>query len=105
MRLRKTHHIIFTTGWKGYDYRIIGGKTLQHYVNGEWKNVNKKSFNNIVDKNRMMITIPRSFLPLMSGKLNFEFKWTDNMQSEDPMDWYVNGDAAPGGRFNFVYQE
>lgn len=34
-----------------------------------------------------------------------EFKWSDNRQSEDPMDFYVNGDAAPRGRVNwrFVY--
>jgi len=21
----------------------------------------------------------------------------------DPLDWYVNGDTAPGGRFNYIY--
>jgi hypothetical protein len=94
----------FTTGWKGYDYRITGGATLQRYVDGEWKNVNKKSLKNTVEKNRMMITVPRSFMQ-MSGKPDFEFKWSDNMQAEDPMDWYVNGDAAPGGRLNYVFQE
>ena len=95
----------FSTGWNGYDYRITGGQTLQRYADGEWKNVNKKPVKNIVEKNRMMITVPRSFLHLMTGKPNFEFKWSDNMQTEDPMDWYVNGDVAPGGRFNFVFQE
>lgn len=93
----------FSTGWKGYDYRIVDGATLQHYVDGKWKNVNKKPFNRIIEKNRMMITVPRSLLNLMSGTLNFEFKWSDNMQVEDPLDWYVNGDTAPGGRFNYVY--
>ena len=95
----------FSTGWKGYDYRIIGGITLQQYINGEWKNVNKKSLNYTIEKNKIMISVPRSFLHLMPEKINFEFKWTDNMQTEDPMDWYVNGDTAPGGRFNFVFQE
>ena len=38
--------------------------------------------------------------------LDFEFKWSDNMQDEgNIMDFYVNGDAAPGGRFNYVYTE
>ena len=91
-----------TTGWKGYDYRIINGGTLQQYAHGEWINVNKKAFKTIIEKNRMMITVPRSF-PHLTNTLNFEFKWTDNMQTEDPMDWYVNGDAAPGGRLNYVY--
>ena len=95
----------FATGWKGYDYRIVGGDTLQCFVNGEWKGAGEKAFKNIIEKNKMMITVPRSSLRLMPGKLNFEFKWTDNMQSDDPMDWYVNGDAAPGGRFNFVFRE
>ena len=22
---------------------------------------------------------------------------------DDPLDWYVNGDVAPGGRFNYIY--
>lgn len=36
-----------------------------------------------------------------------EFKWSDNRQSDDPMDFYVNGDAAPRGRMNwlFLYDE
>jgi hypothetical protein len=23
----------------------------------------------------------------------------------DPLDWYVNGDVAPGGRLNFIIKE
>jgi hypothetical protein len=93
-----------TTGWKGYDYRIIGGFTLQQYVSGEWKMAGKKPLPIIIENNKMMISVPRTF-PLLTNTLNFEFKWTDNMQVEDPMDWYVNGDAAPGGRFNYIYTE
>ena len=37
--------------------------------------------------------------------VSFQFKWADNMQKEDPMDWYVNGDTAPGSRFNYIYKE
>ena len=32
-----------------------------------------------------------------------EFKWSDNRQSDDPMDFYVNGDAAPRGRLNWTF--
>ncbi len=54
----------------------------------------------------MMITIPRSSIADFSDRLNFEFKWSDNMQDDlDPLDWYVNGDVAPGGRFNFMVNE
>ena len=42
--------------------------------------------------------------PAFRGKLDFEFKWADNMQDEgNPMDFYVSGDVAPSGRFNYVY--
>ena len=58
-----------------------------------------------VEGNRMEIRIPRALLNL-SGSLDFEFKWSDNMQDEgNIMDFYSNGDVAPGGRFNFVYTE
>jgi hypothetical protein len=23
----------------------------------------------------------------------------------NPLDWYINGDAAPGGRFNFIVNQ
>jgi hypothetical protein len=66
--------------------------------------VNTKAFNYAIENNKLMIAVPRTF-PLLTNTLDFEFKWTDNMQAEDPMDWYINGDAAPGGRFNYVYKE
>jgi len=50
----------------------------------------------------MMITVPRKEIGL-SAAVDIEFKWSDNMQQDDPLDWYVNGDVAPGGRFNYVY--
>jgi hypothetical protein len=56
-----------------------------------------------VEKNEMMIVIPLEKLGIQ--KVNVEFKWSDNMQDDnDPLDWYLNGDAAPGGRFNFICQ-
>ena len=43
-------------------------------------------------------------LEMGNKRLDFEFKWSDNMQNDDdPLDWYVNGDMAPGGRFNYIY--
>lgn len=92
------------TGWKGYDFRVAGGSNLQQYTDGAWKDMQTLKY--IVKGNQLMITIPRSYLKKLSEPLNFEFKWSDNMQNDnDPLDWYVNGDAAPGGRFNFIYKE
>ncbi|HWK59163.1 MAG TPA: hypothetical protein VNQ80_17605 [Parapedobacter sp.] len=51
----------------------------------------------------MMISVARELIGLGDCQpVNLEFKWSDNMQQEDPLDWYVNGDVAPGGRFNFI---
>jgi len=92
------------TGWKGYDYRIVAGNTLQQYRAGNWHDVKKVTYQ--VQGNHMMVTIPRAYLANLKTPLNLEFKWSDNMQEEDnPLDWYVNGDTAPGGRFNFIVNQ
>jgi hypothetical protein len=37
--------------------------------------------------------------------LHLEFKWADNMQHPGQIeDFALNGDAAPNGRFNYVYR-
>ncbi len=54
----------------------------------------------------MELRVPRSLLGLPSNSpLDFEFKWTDNaLGSGDILDFYLHGDVAPGGRFNYRYQ-
>lgn len=91
-----------TTGWKGYDFRIVGGSQLQEYTGGSWKNIQTVKYT--VSGNQMMITVPENYLGKLKGLINLEFKWSDNMQNDqDPLDWYVNGDVAPGGRFNYIF--
>ena len=52
----------------------------------------------------MTTAIGANLFSAIRGKLDFEFKWADNMQDEgNPMDFYVSGDVAPSGRFNYVY--
>lgn len=89
------------TGWYGYDYRVNYGSELQQYGNGVWRTISDVAYE--TEGNRMFVTIPRSVLQGISADPDIEFKWSDNMQQADPMDWYVNGDAAPGGRFNYIY--
>ena len=92
------------TGWLGYDYQVLGGNKLQKYVNGKWFDI--QMVNYTVAENKLMITIPLKQLNGAGHKLDFEFKWSDNMQNEnDPLDWYLNGDVAPGGRFNYIYYQ
>lgn len=104
MRLYLNTDRNWSTGWLGYDYRIAGGNNLQQYIKKKWKTIDTVQYK--VNGNQMMVSIPRRCLNLSSEKINLEFKWSDNMQRDgDPLDWYINGDAAPGGRFNFIYAE
>jgi hypothetical protein len=89
------------TGWLGYDFRVTQGRYLQHHKNGDWENVSEIAFQ--FEKNMIMYAIPLQKLNLSSHP-DLEFKWSDNMQADnDPLDWYINGDVAPGGRFNFIF--
>lgn len=91
------------SGWEGYDFRTVKGTILQKYSNGRWIDVGPIVLKK--EGRKMFYSIPISYLSLNNQNLDFEFKWSDNMQDENnPLDWYVNGDAAPGGRFNFVYR-
>ena len=100
-----------TTGWNGYDYvlnrtRPDGNKAvLEKNRKGMWWWEREAGCRIAVLGNVLTVRIPRKALGLADGPLDFEFKWNDNMQREgDIMDFYVSGDTAPGGRFNYVYR-
>lgn len=98
--LDRTHD----TGWSGYDYRVLRGNLLEQHREGKWEAVGILEYR--VQDNKLMVTVPRELVGLTGNlPINLEFKWSDHMQAEDPLDWYVNGDVAPGGRFNFVARE
>jgi hypothetical protein len=101
-----------STGWNGYDYIVnrkspTSGKVIVEKNVGdrwEWIEVEKSPY--VVKNNRLEIKIDREILGMEGKTVDFEFKWNDNMQENgNIMDFYVNGDTAPGGRFNFVYTE
>lgn len=101
-------------GWNGYDFVINrmcpkqGKASVEAYVptaeknSYTWKNIGSAKIR--IKDNAVVIEIPRTVFGDIS-KLNFEFKWSDNMQSHDIMDFYANGDCAPLGRFNYLYKE
>lgn len=99
------------TGWNGYDYVVnrispTAEKVMIEKNVGnrwEWETIEKSRF--VVKNNKLEIEILKQTLNLMDGYVDIEFKWNDNMQENgNIMDFYVNGDTAPGGRFNFVYK-
>jgi len=100
------------TGWAGYDFLVnrqadADGKFwLEKNVGGwQWEKVVPVA--EVVAGNALEITIPRAALGLRPGetKTAIDFKWADNLQKPgDVMDFYVSGDVAPEGRFNYRYQ-
>ena len=97
------------TGWNGYDYIInhqtpTGKNVIIEKCDKNkwiWSPIGKGTF--FAKENILEIAIEKKLLGLDSS-VNIEFKWCDNMQDEgNIMDFYVSGDVAPGGRFNYVY--
>lgn len=98
------------TGWEGYNFmvncKVLDGKTsMLEESSGGWDWEPRSEIRYHVEGNEMELAIPRKALGLESGPLDFEFKWADNMQAPDIMEFTVNGDAAPNGRFNYVFSE
>ena len=98
------------TGWEGYDFIVnrlnpqdsaVVEKSLNSW---NWETAGKTEY--VVDGNTLVLKINRAVLGIAGGQaLDFEFKWSDNMQEDgNIMDFYVNGDVAPGSRFNYIYK-
>lgn len=98
------------TGWEGYDYvinRLSPTETkalLESNVDNKWKWQRKVEVDYWVEGNKMVLKVPKKAIGI-SDVFELEFKWSDNMQEEgDIMDFWVNGDVAPMGRYNYLYR-
>ena len=97
--------------WAGYHFvvnrTVIDGHTslLESCAGGWlWRAVTPIHYR--VEGCELHLAIPRAALGLaVETPLRLEFKWVDNNQVPgDVLDFNVHGDAAPAGRFNFVYE-
>lgn len=96
------------TGWEGYDFVINrinpGAKAIVEKTDAAWNWQKAGEADYAVKGNKLELKVARSLLGI-SGSPDFEFKWSDNMQQQnDIMDFWLNGDAAPAGRFNYRYR-
>lgn len=99
-----------STGWQGYDLLVnrispTDSAIVEKSESGwNWTRMGVAAY--AVHGCTLELQVPRTFLrSIDENKLDFEFKWSDNGQADGQiMDFYLSGDAAPGGRFNFVYQ-
>ncbi|HTL18146.1 MAG TPA: hypothetical protein VL793_12990 [Patescibacteria group bacterium] len=99
------------TGWEGYDFilnRIAPGerKAWLEKNEGGWRWGKVAQVDLAVRGNELALAVPRAALGLPIGKAPFvlDFKWADSLQRPgDVMDFYVSGDVAPEGRFNYRF--
>ncbi len=97
------------TGWEGYDYLINRNSPTDSVTiersSKSWDWIKVGAAHYVVEGETLVFKIKREILGAEEDSvLDFEFKWSDNMQEDgDVMDFYVNGDVAPAGRFNYHY--
>ena len=113
MRLYINSDRTYKTGWEGYDYIInrvsptASRVTVEKYAGSgrDWKWETAATADYKVSGNEMMISVPRAVLGI-GEYVDIEFKWADNIVYDgDISDFYVNGDTAPVGRFNYRFVE
>ena len=101
------------TGWEGYDFvvnRTIkdASTTLLEASAAGWNWKPKSEIRYCVKGHEIELAIPRKALGFgdLEQPLRFDFKWADNMQKDgDILEFTVNGDSAPNGRFSYRFVE
>lgn len=95
--------------WCGYDF-VIGrqaatkdGLVIEKRTADGWEVVGYAKYS--VALNELQFAIPLETLGLSAEDVSIQFKFADNYQGEDDIfSFYLNGDAAPYGRMNYVYE-
>lgn len=100
-----------STGWHGYDFmanRLAGSNGTAWLEKNDggwnWTKVEKIAFR--AEGNQLHLAISRKALNQGRGTqpMSLDFKWADNLQAPgEIMDFYLSGDVAPEGRFNYRY--
>ena len=94
------------TGWEGYDFVVNrlspGDKAVLETTAAGWNWEKIAEVDYKICNNKLELHIPKKILRIQ-GEPDFYFKWSDNMQQPNIMDFWINGDAAPAGRFNYRY--
>lgn len=101
-------------GWYGYDYIInyqakdLDTTTVARYcgTDGTYAFEVIGEIEYRVEGNQMMLAVPMEMLGITNPNgIKFEFKWADSRSLITTMEqFYTDGDAAPLGRLNYVFQ-
>ncbi len=94
--------------WNQYEYVVNRDSSkatsteliVETFKAGEWVETGRAKYR--IEGNVMHMAIPLSALG-NTDTFEMEFKWADNYSEDDIYSFYLNGDAAPYGRANYVY--
>lgn len=90
----------YATGWEGYDL-LISGNSVSRFADGAYTLTEIGTAEYKVDGDVIQFKVPKA---LVGDVAELEFKWTDNIKPDgDLMLFYTEGNAAPVGRFNYLY--
>ena len=95
--------------WETFEYILnretpTAEKAILEKSKGGWSWEKVAEVAYTVEGDTMVVTIPRTALGIDTDDFTVNFKWSDNMQTDgDIMDFYVNGDVAPGARFKYSF--
>lgn len=98
--------------WEGFDYLVNRGErsptasTLERCVGGwNWSSAGRAALR--VTGCEMEMAVRRVDLGLKPGApIRLQFKWADNVQKPgEVMEFLLNGDTAPNGRFTYRYED
>ena len=95
------------TNWHGYNFMVnrTAAGVLERSTGGwNWRRAGSVRYQ--IKGCEMELALRRADLGLAHAfkPLRLEFKWADNMQRPGEIeDFALDGDAAPNGRFNYVY--
>lgn len=96
-----------STGWEGYDIAVSRGASTEGRIPVEKYGASgfeAVMYISCIQSGRTILyRLPRSLFG--DGPLDFQFKWADNVGTDDIIDFYCDGDTAPAGRFNYIYRE
>jgi len=100
-----------TKKWNGYDFVVNrtappskNKAVLEKYAgDNKWEKVAEVDMR--VEGNKLMLKVPVSKIGISSMDIvNLQFKWADNCNMDNGIwTFYQDGDAAPYGRFNFLF--
>ena len=98
--------------WEGFDYAVNrenqnNGKMLLEKSKGgyNWEAVCEVQYK--IEGNKMVIAVKKESLGIDKKELvDIQFKWTDNTaMNGNIMECYTNGDAAPYGRYTYIFSQ